>query len=139
MTFVKTPLVDLWLEDAQNELQLAAYIFEGGFFSACCLHAHAAAEKSLKALKYFSGHPEEDIFEHAIGTIFTELLEAIPEIIWLESDILTFRRYSSDVRYINIDSMQLPSEAYSISNAEAALSASSNIFYEASKIAASHQ
>lgn len=136
MTFEKTPLADLWLEDAQNELRLAAHIFEGSFFSATCQHAHTAAEKSLKALKYLSGHPAKDILEHDLKTIFDSLLEAIPELIWLESDILIFRRYSSDVRYINIDRMQLPAEAYNISNAEAALAAASNIFNEASRIAA---
>lgn len=136
MTFEKTTLADLWLEDAQNELQLAAHIFDGKFFSATCQHAHTAAEKSLKALKYLSGHPAKDILEHDLKTIFDSLLEAIPELILLESDILIFRRYSSDVRYINIDRMQLPAEAYKAEEAELAIAAASNIFNEASRIAA---
>lgn len=139
MTFVKTPLVDLWLEDAQNELQLAAHIFDGTFFSATCQHAHTAAEKSLKALKYLSGHPAKDILEHDLKTIFDSLLEAIPELTQIEDDIFVFEDYSSDVRYISIDKMLLPSEAYKAEEAELAITASSNIFYEASKIAASHQ
>ena len=136
MTLEKTPLADLWLEDAQNELLLAAYIFEGGFFSACCLHAHTAAEKSLKALKYLSGHPAKDILEHDLETIFDSLFEAIPELTHIEDDIFVFEDYSSNVRYISIDKMLLPSEVYKADEAELAIAAASNIFSEASRIAA---
>lgn len=136
MTFEKTPLADLWLEDAQNELQLAAHIFEGSFFSATCQHAHTAAEKSLKALKYLSGHPAKDILEHDLKTIFDSLLEAIPELTHIEDDIFVFEDYSSNVRYISIDKLLLPSEEYKAEEAELAIAAASNIFSEANRIAA---
>ena len=136
MTFEKTPLADLWLEDAQNELRLAAHIFEGSFFSATCQHAHTAAEKSLKALKYLSGHPAKDILEHDLKTIFDSLLEAIPELAHIEDDIFVFEDYSSNVRYISVDKLLLPSEVYKEEEAELAIAAASNIFSEANRIAA---
>ena len=136
MTFEKTPLADLWLEDAQNELRLAAHIFEGSFFSATCQHAHTAAEKSLKALKYLSGHPAKDILEHDLKTIFDSLLEAIPELAHIEDDIFVFEDYSSNVRYISVDKLLLPSEVYKEEEAELAIAAASNIFSEVNRIAA---
>ncbi len=136
MTFEKTPLADLWLEDSQNELRLAAHIFEGRFFSATCQHAHTAAEKSLKALKYLSGHPAKDILEHDLKTIFDSLLEAIPELAHIEDDIFVFEDYSSNVRYISVDKLLLPSEVYKEEEAELAIAAASNIFSEANRIAA---
>lgn len=136
MTFEKTPLADLWLEDAQNELQLAEHIFEGRFFSATCQHAHTAAEKSLKALKYLSGHPAKDILEHDLKTIVDSLLEAMPELAHIEDDIFVFEDYSSNVRYISVDKLLLPSEVYKEEEAELAIAAASNIFSEVNRIAA---
>jgi HEPN domain-containing protein len=45
-----TPRLQAWWKQAENDLAMAEFAREGGFFPQACYHCSQAAEKSLKAL-----------------------------------------------------------------------------------------
>lgn len=50
-----------WLKQAEEELNMAVYLLEGGFFKGACYHAQQAIEKQIKAMLLNKGWELEKI------------------------------------------------------------------------------
>jgi HEPN domain-containing protein len=56
-----------WARQSEEELNMAAYLSQGGYFKGACFHAQQSIEKSIKALLLHKGWELEKI--HSIGRL----------------------------------------------------------------------
>lgn len=70
--FMRKDIIREWLKQAEDELNTAAYLFEGGYFKGACYHSQQSIEKAVKAMLFTKGWELERV--HSI-----ERLAAIGE------------------------------------------------------------
>lgn len=123
-----------WIRDASRSLRTANRIFAIEEYDACCFYAHLSAEKSLKALIYFSTDTDRDISDHSIARLYGALIEPYPEIKSVFEDVQIFADYDSYLRYLDNRDLSSPDFRYRHENAEEALHAAENILTAAKNI-----
>ncbi|MEM2739479.1 MAG: HEPN domain-containing protein [Candidatus Bathyarchaeia archaeon] len=110
--------VEDWLREAEEDLESARILLEGGQYHHACFHAQQAAEKAVKAIlrglhKARTGHSILDLLREASKDI------SIPEDLWDYAKILD--QYYIPPRYPNAFSEGAPGEYYTRRQTEEAL------------------
>jgi HEPN domain-containing protein len=108
-----------WLQQAQQDLEDAAFTREGARFNLACFLGQQAAEKAIKAYLYFRG--AEDVWGHSL----TDLCEdaKIFEMFFdtIKSEARQLDKYYYITRYPEFLPGGIPSEAFDRVDADRAI------------------
>ncbi len=113
-----TPRLQAWWKQAENDLAMAEFAREGGFFAQACYHCSQAAEKSLKGLLIALG--EEPPRSHALERLVDALAATgLPVDQLRELQLKALSRMTTATRYPDGD--EAPVDLFDARDCEQAL------------------
>ena len=130
----KSPLVDDWLEESRCALTAAKDNFTMGHYWACCFMSHLSAEKSLKALKYFTGSKPETLRTHSLLELYDDLLPKLAGLAEVAKDVELLDGYAVSTRYMMLPERVSPHDRFGKNEGKEAIPAAERIYQAASRI-----
>jgi HEPN domain-containing protein len=117
-----------WLKEAEYTLRQAEKVCQDGAYSLACFLSEQAAQKSLKAILYLDG--ARFITIHSITELIKEISKKRIEFLELINQGATrLDQYYLSTRYPDaVPAPAIPSEIYSIDQAQEAVKIAGNIF-----------
>ncbi len=116
-----------WIREAENTLRQAERICEQEAYNVVCFLAEQAAQKSLKAVRYFDGARFINI--HSVFELIREVSQKRPEFLPLRSEAAILDQYYLTTRYPDaVAEPAIPSEIFTKAQAEQALRIARTIF-----------
>ena len=114
-----------WMRQADQDLEDARYLREGGRHNTSCFMGHQAGEKALKAYLYFRG--AEDVWGHALADLCEDakLLNGMFEVI--RSTAAALDKYHDLTRYPHLLPGGIPAEAYDEVDSERSIYVASEV------------
>jgi HEPN domain-containing protein len=108
-----------WLRQAENDLAFARVALREKYFAQACFTAQQTAEKALKAIAYGAG--ERLVLGHSIVELIARLVDRFPQLAELREIAGILDQFYVSTRYPNGLAGGVPFEAFSESQARAAV------------------
>lgn len=108
-----------WLRQAERDMDDARFTLGGDRYSLTCFVAQQAAEKALKSFLYAAG--EEDVWGHSVAELSAAVAKLEPSLVPLALQAAPLDKYYIPTRYPNGLPGGIPADAFSRSDAEAAI------------------
>jgi HEPN domain-containing protein len=125
MTFDPEREYGRWMRQARQDLEDARFCLEGGRYHLACFISQQAAEKALKAFLYRKGH--RVVWGHSVAELLDEAGRYDPALGGLRAKGSFLDRFYIPTRYPNGLPGGIPSEAFTLQDAEAALEVASEL------------
>lgn len=115
-----------WFRQAQADLEVAHALRKGGYYAAACFHSQQAAEKALKAVFYSQG--SRVVLGHSVRELALQGERLDPAFATLREGAALLDQFYIPTRYPNgLPPPAIPSESYTLSQAEMALKAAEQV------------
>lgn len=121
-----------WLRQAEYDLELARYNFEGGFYAAACFNAQQTAEKALKAFLLDKG--ERVVLGHSVAELVQGCETYDSSFATLRSRAGKLDRFYLPTRNPNGLPGGIPSEVFDKEDARGALEVAAEVVEMARKL-----
>ncbi len=114
-----------WLDQAKRDMDDARLVLDAGSFHLACFLCQQAAEKAVKAFLILQG--EELVWGHSVGVLCDRAADYNRTFRELRPDGAALDRHYIPTRYPNGLPGGLPADAFSVDDAERAITQASSI------------
>ena len=115
-----------WFKQAQSDLAVVQTLRAARYYAAACFHAQQAAEKALKAILFSQG--QRMVWGHSVRSLIKQCQVYDPALAPLAGDAALLDQFYIPTRYPNgLPLPAVPSETYTLAEADAAHQAAENI------------
>ncbi|XP_028392515.1 sacsin-like [Dendronephthya gigantea] len=121
-----------WMRQSQNDLEAAAYLLQGGYYSLTCFHSQQAVEKALKALMFAKGRLKRgDLEVHEVLTLAYRASGIDPRLRTIPIKVTRIQGYYIKTRYPHyrrgFSENSIPAENYTYDDANDAISQATDV------------
>jgi HEPN domain-containing protein len=117
-----------WFKQPQADRDVVRTLIVAGYHAAACFHSQQVAEKALKAILYAVG--SRIVLGHSVWDLVRRCAEVDPALAQLASDGAFLDQFYIPTRYPNgLPSPAVPSEMYTVSQAQTALESAERILH----------
>jgi HEPN domain-containing protein len=115
-----------WLRQAQSDMEVVKTLIVGKHYAQACFYSQQVAEKALKAVLYSQG--SRMVFGHSVQDLSRQCIPFDPEFSQVISEAALLDQFYIATRYPNgLPAPAIPSETFSLDQAESAQKAAEHI------------